>query len=25
LRMWFELKKRLGRGIRKKIRFLFRF
>jgi hypothetical protein len=24
LRTWFELKKRLGRGIRKKIRFLFR-
>jgi hypothetical protein len=24
LRAWFELKKRLGRGIRKKIRFLFR-
>lgn len=24
LRFWFELKKRLGRGIRKKIRFLFR-
>jgi hypothetical protein len=24
LRIWFELKKRLGRGIRKKIRFLFR-
>jgi hypothetical protein len=25
LRVWFEMKKRLGRGIRKKIRFLFRF
>jgi hypothetical protein len=24
LRIWFELKKRLGRGIRKKLRFLFR-
>jgi hypothetical protein len=24
LRIWFELKKRLGRGFRKKIRFLFR-
>jgi hypothetical protein len=24
LRVWFELKKRLGRGIRKKIRYLFR-
>jgi hypothetical protein len=24
LRIWFELKKRLGRGLRKKIRFLFR-
>jgi hypothetical protein len=24
LRIWFELKKRLGRGMRKKIRFLFR-
>jgi hypothetical protein len=24
LRVWFELKKRLGRGIRKKIRFFFR-
>lgn len=24
LRIWFELKKRMGRGLRKKIRFLFR-
>ena len=24
LRIWFDLKKRLGRGIRKKLRFLFR-
>jgi hypothetical protein len=24
LRLWFELKKRIGRGVRKKIRFLFR-
>lgn len=25
LRLWFELKKRLGRGMRKKIRFFFRY